>query len=617
MSALRRRAAGLCYSWRMRPTASFSAQLLLSLLAVGCGGPPADDKGGPADSGAGGADGWDSGASGGGGAGGGGGDDGDSPPTAAVLSCAATAPRIDSTWDAPGSVTFEAVGAWSDGREEDVTALATWSVVDGPGGEVESGLYTAAPRGAGVATVQVAWEGLTATCTVETHLVAVLNLTGDPAIAAAAEAASVDTNADCAPYVLYPLDQSLVPADFFSPEVQWVPSAGQDLFLIRFETAFLTLTAITRDRAWTPSGDEWWAVADPGAGRLISLRVLGGTYDAASAAVSGPLCASPWPTSMETEFWGAPGAVFYWTPTSQGMWQVDVGAGTATPWMDVSTFGRCVGCHTVNLSNPAVFSVALDGGYGPTWVATDAAPSTPVGSGGGTGSFTTLDPTGTRMVRNYAGALYLDDVTTGTVLAQVPTRGWAAHPNWSPDGRTLVYASCASAMNNSDWHAIDCDLRTVEMLSGDAFGVESVLAVAPPGQSFHYPTFSPDSAWVAFNRTTNGSNSYANVSAELMMMAATGGTPVLLARANGLPNVENSWPRWGPIVDNVGWIAYSSERPYAQRVSGVPQVWVTGVDLDLVGRGIDGSFAPVWLPGQSTATGNHTPAFVRRQLDTE
>lgn len=601
----------------MRTAPSPVLLALVSLLAPACGGGGGDGKGGPPDSGAGGSDGWDSGASGGGAGGGGAGGDGDGGPTASVLSCASSAPRVDSVWDAPGTVSFVALGAWSDGREEDVTAIATWEVVDGPGGEVDAGLYTAAPRGAGVATLQVTWEGLSATCTVETHLVAVLNLTGDPAVEAAVAAAPVDTDADCAPYVLYPLDQSLIPADFFSPEVQWVPAAGQDLFLTRFETTFITLTAITRDRAWTPSGDEWWAVADPGAGRQISMRVLGGAYDAASAAVSGSLCGSPWPTTFETEFWGAPGAVFYWTPASQGMWQVDVGAGTATPWMDVSTFGRCVGCHSVNLANPSLFSVALDGGYGPTWVAADAAPSAAVGSGAGTGSFTTLDPSGTRMVRNYAGALYLDDIATGASIAQVPTRGWAAHPNWSPDGRTLVYASCASAMNNSDWHAIDCDLRAVEMLPGDTFGAETVLAVAPPGQSYHYPTFSPDSAWLAFNRTTNGGNSYANVSAELMVMPAAGGAPVLLARANGMPNVENSWPRWGPIVGNVGWIAYSSERPYAQRVSGVPQVWVTGVDLDLVGRGLDGSFAPVWLPGQSTASGNHTPAFVRRQLDVD
>ena len=155
----------------------------------------------------------------------------------------------------------------------------------------------------------------------------------------------------------------------------------------------------------------------------------------------------------------------------------------------------------------------------------------------------------------------------------------------------------------------------IESLPGDTWGADTLLAAAPPGHSYYYPTFSPDSAWVAFTRNTAAADAYAEPTAELMLMPLTGGPPMVLARANGLPNVTNSWPRWGPIVDDIGWVAYSSRRPYALQTSGIAQVWVAGIDLAEAAAGRDGSFPPVWLPGQSIETGNHTPAFVRRQTD--
>ena len=159
------------------------------------------------------------------------------------------------------------------------------------------------------------------------------------------------------------------------------------------------------------------------------------------------------------------------------------------------------------------------------------------------------------------------------------------------------------------------DLHVIEALAGDTWGPDTALAIAPPGQSYYYPEFSPDSQWVAFTRNTSGDDAYDDPTAEIMIISQAGGRPVVLAGANSLPNVTNSWPRWGPIVGDIGWLAFSSRRPYALQTDGTHQVWVTGVDLSEVAAGRDGSAPPVWLPGQSTATSNHTPAFVSRQYD--
>lgn len=594
--------------------------LVLPLLLAACETSDPPDKGGAADGDGGGSTsdtGLGSGTGGGDGEGTGAGDgDTDTAPTAAALSCAFAEPRIDSDWDTPNGTSVSATGTWSDGTEEDITLEATWELTDGPGGTLAGGSYTAPPRGAGPVTATVTWEGLAAECMVETYLEAIVDLTGDPAIEGAVGATSPRLEADCAPYVLYPLDGSLIPADFFSPEVQWIEDPGQDVFVVTFETTYITLRAITRDASWTPDGDEWWAVADPDSGTQIDMTVLGGAWDADAGALADGLCGSPWASALETAWWGAQGAVFYWTPEAEGLWQVDVGAELAEPWMDRSTTGQCVGCHSVNLANPSLLTVAVgSGGYGASTIANDADPLTAVAGGGRTQSFSALDPTGTRIVRNAYGVLYLDDLATDTPLGTVPTVGYTSHPAWSPDGQWVAYSSCAGASGSNDWVVTDCDLRLLEVLPGDTWGSDTLLAAAPPGHSYYYPTFSPDSAWVAFTRNTAGADAYAEPTAELMLMPLSGGAPMVLATANGLPNVTNSWPRWGPIVDDVGWLAYSSRRPYALQTNGTAQVWVAGVDLAEAAAGRDGSYAPVWLPGQSTATGNHTPAFVQRQTD--
>jgi len=560
----------------------------------------------------------DSGSAGGGANGGGSGgeDTQDSGgPVAQSLSCTTATTRIDSVWDAPGTARFTAEGTWSDGMVDDVTAVGRWSLgADSEGSIAADGTYTAPARNAGPMTVSISWEGLSAECSVDTWLEATVDLVGDAALAAAVGAEVPRLAIDCAPYVLYPYDQSRVPADFFSPEVQWLGADGQDTFVITFDTDWITLRAITTDVSWTPTGDEWWAVADPGSGRDISMTVLGGDWDGDAGAFTDGLCGDPWPTALTTEYWGAPGAVFYWTPDTRGLWQIDIGAEAAEPWVDQSTTGACVGCHSNNYANPSLFATTRgSGGYGGSVTAEVSDPFTSLAGAGRQASFSALDPTGTRMVRAYYGVLYLDDLSSDVNLGVVPTSGWPTHPSWSPDGRWLAYSSCASVTSGYDWTAFDCDLHVIEVLAGDTWGSDTILAVAPPDQSYYYPEWSPDSQWIAFTRNTGGEDSYDAATAELMIMSASGGRPVVLAKANTLPNASNSWPRWGPVVGDIGWLAFSSRRDYALRTSGNHQIWVTGVDLAEVAAGIDGSAAPVWVPGQSTATGNHTPSFVRVQ----
>ena len=107
-------------------------------------------------------------------------------------------------------------------------------------------------------------------------------------------------------------------------------------------------------------------------------------------------------------------------------------------------------------------------------------------------------------------------------------------------------------------------------------------------------------------------DAYDDPDAEVMLVSASGGVPIRLARANTEPAPGNSWPRWGPQVDDTAWLAFASRRAYGRIVEGRAQIWLAELNLALAREGLDPSAPAVWLSGQDTNSGNHTPAWVPR-----
>lgn len=129
-----------------------------------------------------------------------------------------------------------------------------------------------------------------------------------------------------------------------------------------------------------------------------------------------------------------------------------------------------------------------------------------------------------------------------------------------------------------------------------------------------YPSFTPDSKWIAFMRA-NQSRSDGNALAELWLASSEGASPIRLDHANGVPDLGATPKKsWGPSVHPVAaggyfWVAFFSQRPYGRHLQRrQPPA------LDRRGRcrpaGRPGSSHPAfYVTGQEQDSTNERPQF--------
>jgi hypothetical protein len=181
-------------------------------------------------------------------------------------------------------------------------------------------------------------------------------------------------------------------------------------------------------------------------------------------------------------------------------------------------------------------------------------------------------------------------------------------PDWSVDGKTVIFVSPASVYNWSLWlggtatdddHISRGSFCTMPYTGNGRFGPASMF-LQSNGENNYYPSFSPDSvvtdggalppAFVLFNRVLDKSgaaancnsgfcpdDSFSNPDARLFLMPNTpNATPIDLEKANGSSTsspvgLSNSYPRWAPFAQTyhgskILWFTFSSTRDYGLRV---------------------------------------------------
>ena len=539
-------------------------------------------------------------------------DDGTPEPTPEVLLCTPSAASVTYAYLEPATVSFDVDVEWSDGSVSDPEGTVTWTILDDFGGSITSeGVYTTPQTHGGALQVEAWWDGTTGLCEVDLFIEIEVDDVGDDTLDDVLTLTPPEVNDGCAPTIVYPLTDSMIPWDMPAPTFQWNNPYGSNLFVVTIENEYASATVTTTATSWRPDAGQWFALSDPTAGVSATMTVAGGLWDGATLT---NLCVQSVPIEFAVGEFGTQSTVFYWSPSTSGLKKIDVGAESAEAWLGPDNAGYCVGCHSANLANASKLTTNFGGGNGWSVVVDVAEPiPTLIAPEQRIGNFMTLDPTGTRLVRSYQGTLYLDDVTNNVELGTLPTEYHATHPDWSPDGNRLVYASCNSADNGNDWVAFNCSIATLDYV-GDSFTNHTV--VVPAGENhYYYPSWSPDSQWIGFSQapaTGENTDSNDNPRGQIGIVAAAGGVPKLLSTASGGEGLTNSWPRWGPVEGDVGWIAFASRRLYGHTTGGEAQIWLAAVDLNVAPLSPDPSYAPIWLPGQDLGIGNHTPIWVPR-----
>ncbi|HEY1534545.1 MAG TPA: hypothetical protein VGF76_11015 [Polyangiaceae bacterium] len=236
------------------------------------------------------------------------------------------------------------------------------------------------------------------------------------------------------------------------------------------------------------------------------------------------------------------------------------------------------------------------------------------------------------------------DATWGFIPRMGDTRA-AAMPDWSHDGKTIVYTSTAQlagghigGLQADGIHplatATESDLYTVPFNNKLGGTATPVAGASTPGVAEYYPDFSADDQFIAFNRVgTTVGYFYYRTDGEIAVVPAAGGSPIRL-QANSppactgetSPGALNSWPKWSPTVetDSAGnkyyFLVFSSARKYDGQFMITPnnytppgldqrssQMYLATIVVSPTGTVTD--YPAVYIWNQTPATSNLTPAW--------
>ncbi|MFK7989371.1 MAG: hypothetical protein AB8I08_25370 [Sandaracinaceae bacterium] len=555
----------------------------------------------------------------------------DSGPLAPTLASVRLDPDTVDLVSTDGSMptqTFAATAVLSDGSE--IPAMApTFSLDTVAIGVIDpaNGLFEANGFIGGSATVSVsvpngAGEPLTATAMLTVRLERVVRGEGVTDESVAAFDGTPVTDEARRAGVVYPLDGVVMPQNVYPADVQWTRAAAGDVFRVTLEkpgaliTAYLAYDPMMH---WLVDETAWRALAQTEPGEATSL-----TVDRLEAATGEVVAGTP--IAMTFAEAALAGSVYYWDIVRGRIVRIDDGTAVRNEFMPTpppapTDGNRCIGCHSVSNSG-RYMSGRLGGGdnqgaiFDLTSDLTAADPPTtwPVNNGTLRWWFSSWSPDDSRMVVAYQGNPpnlgFVDPATGAEILPVAGTMPAGTFPAWAPDNSAIAYVADQNGWGSAPTTG---NVYVLPITGDDAVGAPTQihLATSIEGNTVDsYPTWSPDSAEIAFGGGLAARSEAAGANANLFMMEPDGGNVVALARGAGTG--VDFQPRFSPFQQGgYYWLSFLSRRIYGNPAIGNTasadnrrqQIWVTAVRVGAA-PGEDPSEVAYWLPGQDPRSAN-------------
>lgn len=523
----------------------------------------------------------------------------------------------------PATQQLQAIGTTPEGEE--VPIEGTWKVdrlevasIDNTTGELQaSGL-------AGGVTTVTFWSPQGEA---ETDATVKLHYTDDTGVDGGAKMMfGTGTMPDPSLALLYPYTDTVFPRDLTAPVVQWSGGTAADTYYLHLDSP-------------TFEYEAWFTGADPGVdpGRFtfptepkdvwkkLTSSVVADDISVSLERYDGTAVYLPVTSSWHIADAELTGTIYYWEVNNGNVVRLKVGDPAPETFVQKPPGVECVACHSVSADGTTMVA-SFHGGYSP-WGTFETADGASIYATDTSSGFQAISPEGDFVVWGQTnGVANLSTSSSLAVLASLPmpAGGFPAFPAWSPDGSKLAYNVRTDGnwldFNNSTLYVADID--TVTPGFSNEYQLVAATAARP---TVEYPTWTPDSQWIAFGRATQARTRGAL--GELGLTNLDGSQQLALDRACGVGSLapDQSSACYEPtfMPESRGgyfWLVFVSERTYGNILTDTnaatrhKQLWITAID-DPPQPGQDPSHPAFWLPGQEIDNQNMRGAWTLEPPD--